>query len=89
MERMVPRNDDQRRVKYVFVYGLPRSETSILGPNVARMKDCIGFQNTGVLKDEGRALQDVYLSLNSTNARTTTRALDWIATLRRCLVRHF
>ena len=46
--------------KYVFVCGLPRSGTSVLGRNIARMKNCTGLQNTGVLEDEGGFLQDVY-----------------------------
>jgi hypothetical protein len=62
MESTGPQNDDRPRIKYVFVCGLPRSGTSILGRNVARMGDCSGFQNTGVLEDEGRFLQDVYPS---------------------------
>jgi hypothetical protein len=46
--------------KYVFVCGLPRSGTSLLGRNIARMENCTGFRNTGVIEDEGRFLQDVY-----------------------------
>ena len=46
--------------KYVFVCGLPRSGTSVLGRNIARMQNCTGLQNTGVLEDEGGFLQDVY-----------------------------
>jgi len=53
-------SDNRSNSKYVFVCGLPRSGTSILGRNVARMEDCTGFQNTGILEDEGRFLQDVY-----------------------------
>jgi hypothetical protein len=48
--------------KYVFVCGLPRSGTSVLGRNIARMEDCTGLQNTGVLEDEGGFLQNVYPS---------------------------
>jgi hypothetical protein len=55
-------NADKSNSKYVFVCGLPRSGTSLLGRNVARMRDCTGFQNTGVLEDEGRFLQNVYPS---------------------------
>lgn len=55
-----PRNGDQARCKYVFVCGLSRSGTSILGRNIARMENCTGFRDTGVLEDEGRFLQDVY-----------------------------
>src|SRR6059058_6090876 len=46
--------------KYVFVCGLGRSGTSVLGRNVARLENCTGFKNTGVLEDEGQFLQDVY-----------------------------
>jgi hypothetical protein len=53
------RQDSNQR-KYVFVCGLPRSGTSILGRNIARMENCTGFRDTGVLEDEGRFLQDVY-----------------------------
>ena len=53
---------DENNYKYVFVCGLPRSGTSILGRNVARMRDCTAFQDTGVYEDDGRFLQDVYPS---------------------------
>ena len=46
--------------KYVFICGLHRSGTSLLGRNIARLEDCTGFRNTGVLMDEGQHLQDVY-----------------------------
>ena len=46
--------------KYVFVCGLPRSGTSLLGRNIARMENCTGLQNTGVIEDEGCFLQNVY-----------------------------
>jgi hypothetical protein len=51
---------DQTRCKYVFVGGSPRSGTSLLGRNIARMEDCTGFKNSGVYEDEGQFLQDVY-----------------------------
>ena len=51
---------DSREVKYVFVCGLPRSGTSVLGRNIARMENCTGLRDTGVIEDEGRFLQDVY-----------------------------
>jgi len=50
--------------KYVFVCGLGRSGTSVLARNVARLENCTGFKNTGVLQDEGQFLQDVYPSDN-------------------------
>jgi len=52
--------EDKSNYKYVFVCGLPRSGTSVLGRNVARLENCTGFKNTGVLEDEGQFLQDVY-----------------------------
>ena len=55
----VPHGDEMRR-KYVFVGGLQRSGTSVLVRNVARLENCTGFKNTGVLADEGKYLQDVY-----------------------------
>jgi hypothetical protein len=51
---------DQSRPKYVFVGGSPRSGTSLLGRNIARLEDCSGLKNTGVFEDEGQFLQDVY-----------------------------
>lgn len=53
-------NADQIHHKYVFVCGLGRSGTSVLGRNIARLEDCSGFKNTGVLEDEGQFLQQVY-----------------------------
>jgi hypothetical protein len=55
-----PQNSDQTRRKYVFVCGEPRSGTSLLCRNIARMEDCTGLKNTGVFEDEGQFLQDVY-----------------------------
>jgi len=46
--------------RYVFICGLHRSGTSVLGRNVARLEDCTGFKDTGVVEDEGQFLQDVY-----------------------------
>ena len=46
--------------RYVFICGLHRSGTSLLGRNIARMENCTGFKNTGVIEDEGQFLQDVY-----------------------------
>src|SRR5436853_6695705 len=53
-------NDDKSNYKYVFVCGLQRSGTSVLARNIARLENCTGFKNTGVLQDEGQYLQDVY-----------------------------
>lgn len=46
--------------KYVFVCGMPRSGTTILAKEIARLSNCSGFENTGVMMDEGQYLQDVY-----------------------------
>jgi len=53
-------NHDGGHYMYVFVCGLQRSGTSVLGRNIARLENCTGFKNTGALMDEGRFLQDVY-----------------------------
>jgi hypothetical protein len=57
-------SDQRHNYKYVFVCGLGRSGTSVLARNVARLENCTGFRNTGVLQDEGQFLQDVYQSDN-------------------------
>jgi hypothetical protein len=46
--------------KYVFVCGLQRSGTSLLGRNIARLENCTGLKDTGVFMDEGQFIQDVY-----------------------------
>ncbi len=51
-------NDIKRR--YVFICGLHRSGTSLLGRNVARLENCTGFKDTGATEDEGQFLQDIY-----------------------------
>jgi Sulfotransferase family len=53
-------NVNENTCKYVFVCGLQRSGTSMLGRNISRLENCTGFKNTGVLQDEGQYLQDVY-----------------------------
>ena len=53
-------NDIGRR--YVFICGLHRSGTSLVGRNIARLENCTGFKDTGVTEDEGQFLQDVYLT---------------------------
>jgi hypothetical protein len=53
-------NESKANRKHVFVCGLQRSGTSMLGRNIARLEDCTGFKNTGALQDEGQYLQDVY-----------------------------
>src|SRR5215469_17350154 len=49
-------------IKYVFVCGMPRSGTTILAREIARLANCTGFENTGAIMDEGQYLQDVYLT---------------------------
>jgi hypothetical protein len=49
-----------REMKYVFVCGMPRSGTTILAKEIAKLANCTGFENTGVMMDEGQYLQDVY-----------------------------
>jgi hypothetical protein len=46
--------------KYVFVCGMPRSGTSLLGRNIGRLLDCTDLKNTGTIEDEGQYVQDVY-----------------------------
>ena len=47
-------------MKYVFVCGMPRSGTTIVAKEIASLANCTGFENTGVIMDEGQYLQDVY-----------------------------
>ena len=47
-------------MKYVFICGMPRSGTTIVAKEIARLANCTGFENTGVIMDEGQYLQDVY-----------------------------
>ena len=51
-------NKNRGNRKYVFVCGLQRSGTSVLGRNVARLEKYTGFKDTGVIEDEGQYLQD-------------------------------
>jgi hypothetical protein len=53
-------NEGIGNCKYVFVCGMPRTGTSVLGRNIARLENCTGLKNTGQLEDEGQFLQDVY-----------------------------
>jgi hypothetical protein len=57
---MMTQNGDGSSCKYVFVCGLPRSGTSVLGRNIGRLQNCTDLKNTGVIEDEGQYLQDVY-----------------------------
>jgi len=56
----VMQSGDKIKYKYVFVCGLARSGTSLVGRNIARLDNCTGFKNTGAGSDEGQFLQDVY-----------------------------
>ncbi len=47
--------------KFIFVCGLHRSGTSLFTKIIQHHPDISGFENTGVLKDEGQYLQTVYL----------------------------
>jgi hypothetical protein len=58
-------NQNKGSSKYVFVCGLARSGTSLLGRNIARLEDCTGFKNTDVFEDEGQFLQDVYATASA------------------------
>jgi sulfotransferase family protein len=53
-------DENKDNCKYVFVCGLQRSGTSVLARNIGRLENCTSFKNTGVLRDEGQYLQDVY-----------------------------
>lgn len=54
--------------KFIFVCGLHRSGTSLFTKIMQNDPDISGFENSGVLKDEGQYLQTVYL---------TERDLGW------------
>ena len=54
------RNDSEFNRKYVFICGMPRSGTSMLGRNIARLVDCTDLKNTGTIEDEGQNVQNVY-----------------------------
>jgi hypothetical protein len=54
------RDDTKFDSKYVFICGMPRSGTSMLGRNVGRLGDCTDLKNTGTIEDEGQNVQNVY-----------------------------
>src|SRR5258708_1869738 len=54
------RDGDDIARRYVFICGLHRSGTSLLGRNVSRLENCTGFKDTGAIEDEGQFLQGVY-----------------------------
>jgi len=43
-------NENKGNCKYVLVYCLQRSGTSVLARNIGRLKDSTSFKNTGVLQ---------------------------------------
>jgi hypothetical protein len=51
---------DTNAHRYVFICGLHRSGTSVLGRNITKLENCTGFNDTGAIEDEGQFLQDVY-----------------------------
>jgi len=50
--------------KFIFVCGLHRSGTTLLTKILQQHPDISGFENTGVIEDEGQFLQTVYLTSN-------------------------
>jgi hypothetical protein len=54
------RDDTKFDRRYVFICGMPRSGTSMLGRNVGRLADCTDLKNTGTFEDEGQNVQNVY-----------------------------
>ena len=54
------RDDPEFDRRYVFICGMPRSGTSMLGRNVGRLADCTDLKNTGTFGDEGQNVQNVY-----------------------------
>jgi len=54
------RADTELDHSYVFICGMPRSGTSMLGRNIGRLVDCTDLKNTGTIEDEGQNVQDVY-----------------------------
>jgi Sulfotransferase family len=58
--RIAVQDDPKPDRKYVFICGMPRSGTSMLGRNVGRLADCTDLKNTGTIEDEGQNVQNVY-----------------------------
>lgn len=52
--------EDMRAKQYLFVGGLHRSGTTMLGRILGQNPACSGFFDTGAKMDEGQFLQDVY-----------------------------
>ena len=56
------KSDNKSNHRYVFVCGLHRSGTTVLGRNIGRLENCTGFENMpNALPGEGQFLQNVYL----------------------------
>jgi hypothetical protein len=53
-------DDPEFARRYVFICGMPRSGTSMLGRNVGRLAGCTDLKNTGTFEDEGQNVQNIY-----------------------------
>ncbi len=53
-------NTSERKHQHIFIGGLHRSGTTLLGRCLQEHPQISGFENTGVYEDEGQFLQSVY-----------------------------